>query len=149
MLITNLRLLACIVLLCAAGNARAEDYAVGQIWTYKTRPKEPDSTLMIVRIDNTSKLGQVIFIGLRDLRVQHPSGKVVASMSSLPFTKEALDQSVVKLVGKTDKLMQSNFGYAKWKEAQFAGKTPTTHDRPVAEMINRLENGFIGIPANP
>lgn len=149
MMMNHLRLLVCCLLISAAGSAWAENYEVGQIWSYKTRPQEPDSKLMVLRIDNTSKLGQVVFIGLKDLRVQHPSGKVIASMSPLPFTKAALDQSVVKLVGKTDKLMSANIGYAKWKEAELAGKTRQTYVKPVAEIVNGLENGYIGIPIKP
>ena len=142
----HLRLLIGCVLLIAAGNAAAESYEVGQVWSYNTRPQEPNSTLMVLRIDNSSKLGQVIFIGLKELRVQHPSGKVLSSMSPLPLTKEALDQSVIKLVGKADKLMASDFGYSKWKEDQRNGKHPRTYVKPVAEVVNGLENGYIGIP---
>ena len=139
------RLIAC-ALLAVAANAAAENYEVGQIWSYKTRPQEPYSTLMILRIDNTSELGPVIFVGLKELRVQHPTGKVFPSMSPLPFRKDALDKSVTKLIGKADKLMPSDFGYMKWKEAQHAGKIPPTYVKPVAEIVNGLENGYIGIP---
>lgn len=139
------RLIAC-ALLIAAGNAAAENYEVGQIWSYKTRAQEPYSTLMILRIDNTSELGPVIFIGLKEVRVKHPSGKVFPSMSPLPFRKEALDRSVTQLLGKADKLMPSDFGYMKWKEAQRAGKTPPTYAKPVADIIDGLEHGYIGIP---
>ncbi len=141
-----LRVLGCCALLGAAAGALAENYEVGQVWSYKTRPQEPNSTLMILRIDNTSKLGPVVFVGVKDVRVMHPSGKLLSSMSPLPFTKDALDQSVIKLVGKTDKVMSSNFGYQKWKEAQLAGKKPPTYVKPVAEIVNALENGYIGIP---
>jgi hypothetical protein len=149
MLNNLLRGLCFVMLLGAAGGVCAETYEVGQIWSYKTRPQEKNSTLMILRIDNTSKLGQVVFVGLKDVRVVHPSGKILSSMSPLPFTKDALDRSVIKLLGKTDKLMQSNFGYQKWKEAQFAGKRPPTYAKPVAEIVNALENGYIGIPQKP
>ena len=135
--------------LVAACNAWAESYEVGQVWSYKTRPQEPNSTLMILRIDNTSKLGQVVLIGLTGLKIRHPNGKIIGSLSPLPFTKDALDQSVVKLVGKTEKLMTSDFGYSKWKEAQRDGKNPPTHVKAVAESINNLENGYIGIPQKP
>ena len=141
-----LRCLSCMALLGAAAGACAENYEIGQIWTYKTRPQEPNSTLVVLRIDNSSKLGEVIFIGVRDVRVTHPSGKILSSMSPLPFTKEALDNSVLKMVGKTDKLMSSNFGYQKWKDAQLAGKRPPTYAKPVAEIVKGLENGYIGIP---
>ncbi|HEV7819733.1 MAG TPA: hypothetical protein VGO84_01040 [Burkholderiales bacterium] len=126
--------------------ACAQNYEVGQLWSYKTRPQEKDSTLMVLHIDNTSKLGQVVFVGVKDVRILHPSGKVLSSMSPLPFTKDALDRSVIKLIGKTDKLMNFDFGYQKWKEAQFAGKRPPTYIKPVAEIIGSLENGYIGIP---
>ena len=52
----------------------------------------------------------------------------------------------VKLPATSDKLMPSDFGYSKWKEAQRAGKTPPTYAKPVAEIVNDLENGYIGIP---
>jgi hypothetical protein len=149
MLKNYLRWLCFCLLLGAAGGVCAENYEVGQIWSYKTRPQEKNSTLMVLRIDNTSKLGQVVFVGLKDVRVMHPSGKILSSMSPLPFTKDALDRSVIKLLGKTDKLMESNFGYQKWKEAQFAGKQPPTYVKPVAEIVNALENGYIGIPQKP
>jgi hypothetical protein len=74
MLTNQLRLPACCLVLGAAGSAAAENYEVGQVWSYRTRPQEPDSTLMMLRIDNTSKLGQVVFIGLKDVRIKHPSG---------------------------------------------------------------------------
>ena len=87
MLMRCLGLLVC----CAmAGAAFAENYAPGQIWSYKTRPQEKNSTLIVLRIDNTSKLGQVVFVGLKDVRLLHPSGKVVSSMAPLPFTKDGV-----------------------------------------------------------
>jgi hypothetical protein len=142
----RMRLFVCMLLLSAAAGALAENYEPGQIWSYKTRPQEKDSTLMILRIDNTTKLGPVIFIGLKDLRVRHPNGNVIATMTPLPFTKEALDSSVIKLVGKSDDLMKYSFGYQQWKQAQFAGKKPPTYAKPVAEIVDALENGYIGIP---
>jgi hypothetical protein len=142
----RMRFFAGMLLLSAAAGAIAENYEPGQIWNYKTRPQEKDSTLMILRIDNTTKLGQVIFVGLKDLRVRHPNGNVIATMTPLPFTREALDQSVIKLVGKSDELMKFSFGYQKWKQAQFEGKKPPTYVKPVAEVVDALENGFIGIP---
>ncbi len=141
--------LGCCAMMAVPVGAFAENYQIGQVWTYKTRSQEPDSTLTILRVDNTSKLGPVVFVGLQDVRVLHPSGKVLSSMSPLPFTKDALDKSVVKLVGKTDKLMRSDFGYQKWKEAQTAGKKPPTYTKSVAEIVTALENGYIGISAQP
>lgn len=142
----NLRGLCFSAMLLAAAGVCAETYEVGQVWTYKTRPQEKASTLQVLVIDNSSKMGPVIFVGLKDVRVMHPSGKILSSMSPLPFTKEALDQSVLKVVGKTDKLMSASFGYQKWKEAQLAGKKPPTYVKPVADVVNALENGYIGIP---
>ena len=63
-------------MLFAAANACAENYEVGQVWTYKTRPQEKTSTLQVLLVDNSSKMGPVIFVGLKDVRVMHPSGKM-------------------------------------------------------------------------
>ena len=89
-MISGLRWLAVCVFLTSAGIASAETYEVGQVWSYKTRPQEPKSTFVVLRIDDTSKLGQVIFIGLQDLRIQHPNGKIIGSLSPLAFTRNAL-----------------------------------------------------------
>jgi hypothetical protein len=141
MTMKHLRALACCLMLGAAGHVSAENYQVGQIWSYKTRPQEPDSTLMILRIDNTSKLGPVVFIGLQNVRIRQSNGRVVATMSPIPITKDALDQSVLKVVGKTDKVMPSDKGYANWKATLLSGKNPPTHVKPVAATINDIENG--------
>jgi hypothetical protein len=139
-------LLCWALLLGIPGIACGQTYEAGQVWSYKTRPQEKDSTLMVLRVESTSNLGQVIFIGVKDVRVQHPSGRVLSAMSPLPFAKTALDKSVIKMLGKSDKLMSSSFGYQKWKDAQFAGRKPPVYAKPVAEIIDGLENGYIGIP---
>ncbi len=130
----------------AAGAALAENFEVGQVWSYKTRPQDPKSTLTVLRIDNSTSFGKVIFISLADVNIKHPYGGVVRSLSPLPFGKTALDQSVVKLVGTTDKLMASDIGYAKWKQGFRDGKKSITFMKPVAQVVEDLEHGYIGIP---
>ena len=149
MMRNHLRLVICCYFALAVGSALAQSYEVGQIWSYKTRPQDPKSTLTILRIDNSISLGVVVFISLADVNIQHPYGGVVRSLSPLPFTKAALDKSVIKLVGQTDKLMSSETGYWKWKQGQREGKKPTTFMKPVAEVVNDLEHGYIGIPRQP
>jgi hypothetical protein len=48
MLKNQLRWLCFCLLLGAAGGVFAETYEVGQIWSYKTRPQEKNSTLMVL-----------------------------------------------------------------------------------------------------
>jgi hypothetical protein len=147
--ITALHCLAGIVLFGAAAVAAAETYEPGQIWTYKTRPQESASTLQILRVENTAKFGTVIFIGLKDVRIRHVNGKIVATMSPIPFAKSAIDQSVVKLVGKPDAIMPSDRGYLSWKASLLAGKTPRIYTKPVAETIKDIEDGSWMVQKEP
>ena len=141
--------LAGIVLLGVAALASAETYEPGQVWTYKTRPQETASTLQILRVENTAKFGTVIFIGLKDVRIRHVNGKIVATMSPIPFAKSAIDQSVVKLVGKPDTIMPSDRGYLAWKASLVAGKTPRLYTKPVAETIKDIEDGSWMVQKEP
>lgn len=147
--IANWRWLAGIALLGVAALVRAETYEPGQVWTYKTRPQEPNSTLQILRVENTAKFGTVIFIGLKDVRIRHVNGKIVATMSPVPFVKSAIDQSVVKLVGKPETVMPSDRGYLAWKASLVAGKTPKVYVKPVAETIKDIEDGSWMVQKEP
>jgi hypothetical protein len=124
----------------AVGGALAESYEVGQIWSYRTRPQEPNSALMILRIDSSTDLGEVIFIRLYNLNFRSTNGTIlVPVLSPLPFTRAALDRSVLKLTRKTDMVEQSELAYTKWKQAHLEGKKVALYKRPVAQVLPDLE----------
>ena len=47
-------------------------FKVGQKWSYNERPGEKESYLIIVKIDDDAKLGRIIHIALRGVKVKNP-----------------------------------------------------------------------------
>jgi len=105
----------------AAGESQPADadFQVGQRWSYRTRPQEPESTLIIGRVENDPKLGSVIHVSVIGLRLKNPRaeggfGNVAAH---LPISPKALRDSVIARVG--DAVPDADFerGYAMWRDA--------------------------------
>ena len=51
-------------------DATESRYKVGQVWSYKTRPNETKSTFIVVKVENDPKLGNIVHIALRDLKIK-------------------------------------------------------------------------------
>lgn len=109
-----------------AGNAQAIDpngvtksrYAVGQVWSYKTRPNETKSAFMVVRVESDPKLGNIIHIALRDLKIKNPHspGGITDTMNHLPPAEEAIARSAVKLLEETVQLPDFEKSYRLWRD---------------------------------
>ena len=46
------------------GLAKANEYSEGQIWSYKTRPGEEKSTVLINKVESHEKLGKIFHISV-------------------------------------------------------------------------------------
>jgi len=98
--------------------AQAKDFAVGQVWEYKTRAVEPNSFLTIVKIENV-KDKTIIHISLENVKIKNshaPSG-YGESVSHMPIAKQSLKESVTKLLKSNAKLPAYEEGYNLWREA--------------------------------
>jgi protoporphyrinogen oxidase len=105
-------------------EATDSKYKAGQVWSYKTRPQEPNSTLTVVKVESGGKLGTIVHISLQGLKVKNARQKDGFSdtISHLPFSEKAIDQSVVELVKADATLPAYEDGYKQWKQAFDAGK---------------------------
>ncbi|WP_152987331.1 hypothetical protein [Pseudomonas sp. TTU2014-080ASC] len=80
----------------------SHEYEPGQVWEYKTRLKEPASTVTILKIEHYDDLGDVVHISLNDIKITNPlKGNVVTSVPRMPFIQSALDASVTRLKTET------------------------------------------------
>lgn len=71
----------------------------GQVWSYKTRPGEEESTLSILRIESSPKLGVIIHIRVNDFQFKNcTGGPAPHTLGHAPFSRAAIDSSVVKLL---------------------------------------------------
>jgi hypothetical protein len=87
----------------------------GQVWNYETRPGESASTLTILRIDSSEKMGVVIHVRVDQLMAHNPRGDIVPSVEHMPFSRDAMLASVDRLL-KSDQPLPTLEGLRRWQE---------------------------------
>ncbi len=107
-------------------------FAPGQVWSYKARSGEQRSTVTILRVEKTPKLGTIVHIRIDGVHFNNctggPSPKLI---EHAPFTRAALDASVTSEVGSVSKLPDYEAGYQDWL-SHCGGVYSITVDRVVA-----------------
>ena len=118
-------------------------YKVGQMWSYKTRPNEKDSYFIIVKIDADPKLGNIIHIALRNLKMKNPrsSDGFSDKANHLPFSEKSINESAVKILKEKVDLPDFEEGYQMWKEA-FDQKRAGVYSITVAEAVDIMEKSL-------
>src|SRR5215813_8200534 len=98
-------------------------FKAGQKWSYRTRPGEETSYFIIVKIDNDPRLGRIVHIAMRGLKIKNPRSPdgVSDSINHMPFAEAALEKSEVKLLQEKTELPDFEEGYQMWREAFDAG----------------------------
>ena len=95
-------------------------YQAGQIWSYKTRPGEEDSTLIIVKTEYYDEvIGNVVHISVTGVTIKNPNveGGIIDNVPHMPFSESAITASAVKLIDQGGDLPSFEHGYNKWKNA--------------------------------
>jgi hypothetical protein len=111
------------------------EYVPGQVWNYKTRTDEADSTLTILKIESYPAL-TTIHIRIDNVRITDCQGDQVShTISHAPITKDALDQSVTQLVRQEPQIPGFEEEYQDWISDQGG-----TFIMPVAEVVAILED---------
>lgn len=87
------------------------------MWEYNTRPNEKGSTLTILRVESLPKLGLIIHIRVDRIRLRNcTGGPEPDKFEHMPFTREAIDGSVTKLV-RENEVPAFQSGYDEWRKA--------------------------------
>jgi hypothetical protein len=115
-------------------------YKVGHRWYYKTRPHEPESTLVICKVETDARHGVLVHIGLEGLRLDTPKGKL-ESLAHLPMTAAAMDASVTRLAAVYQPLPKWLDAYERWKRGYDGGRWPPITGT-VADGINFTEESM-------
>ena len=115
-------------------------FAVGQVWRYKTRPGEEKSRLTIIKVET---LGghSMVHIALSNL-VFKLDGQPMSECSHLPFSEQAIRESVLVLEGATQGDIELG-GYNDWRAAFDAGKAGVFTD-PVDKTVDAMAQGEHG-----
>lgn len=118
-------------------------YKVGQQWSYSARPGEEKSYLIILKIDDDPKLGRIIHIAMRGLKMKNrrsPDG-FSENVNHMPFLETAIEKSGLKLVKERVDLPDFEEGYKLWREAFDAGKAGA-YSITVAEAVEVMETAL-------
>lgn len=90
-------------------------YKPGQVWSYKNRPGENESTVTILRVESTPKLGIIVHVRIDKFNLENCAGnKGDSSMDHAPFAKAAIEKSVVKLLRTEKDIPDFDEGYKDW-----------------------------------
>jgi hypothetical protein len=116
----------------------------GQVWQYNTRSHEKESTLTILKVESLAKR-VIIHIRVDKVRLRNcTGGPEPDNFQHMPFTREAIERSVTKLVKEVD-VPEFQDGYDEWRNACGGVYTIT-----VAEAIKVNEETFrknLGCPS--
>jgi hypothetical protein len=119
--------------------------AEGDCWLYDTRLAEPESFLVIRKIEKDSKLSVVVHISVFSVKIRNlsaPSG-FTEQIGHLPISEEALRRSLKSKAKRRIEEADWTEGYRMWREARDAGeggvftKTVSECVTFVDEAINR------------
>ena len=116
-------------------------YKVGQVWAYRTRPNEPNSSLTVVKVELQYGTAVVVHIHVDDLNLKpaESGGLPGTTASHLPFSENALDASVTNMIDHVVVLPDFEEGYMMWREAFLEGKAGI-FSLTVAEVIDFIES---------
>jgi hypothetical protein len=89
----------------------------GQVWQYKTRPDEKNSTVTILKVESVPKLGTILHVRVENIRLKNCTGGTESEkFEHMPFAREAIERSVTKLVRESD-VPDFQSGYDEWRKA--------------------------------
>ena len=123
-----------------AVDASAQDYKEGQVWSYRARPQDQGSMLLINKVESDAKLGPIFHISVHGVKVKNKRapGGITEELPHFPVSKQTLEQSVVKLARMAAPNPAYREGYATWKQAFDAGNAGV-FTIPVAEIVGIVE----------
>jgi hypothetical protein len=128
-----------------AGAESTEAFAVGQRWHYQTRPQEPESTLVVGKVESSPELGDVVHVSVFGLAIVSPQapGGVTREIQHMPFAASALRGSVTRRAGIGAAPARFEGGYAQWRAAVDAGKGGV-YTLSVRDAVQTVEDAING-----
>lgn len=121
-------------------------YIPGQVWHYKTRKGEDESTITVLKVDRLPGTGTVIHVRISGIHLANcAGGPEPNAIEHSPFTRAALDRSVTRLERTDKEIPDFQIGYDDWLKNCGGVYTVT-----IAETIQQDQQAFTvqqGCPA--
>jgi hypothetical protein len=131
-------------LLCVLGltsAAQAGDVALheGDCWSYRTRPGEEASFLVIRKIERLPKAEEVVHVSIFGLRVKNPhtAGGFSSEIPHMPISAESLRRSLTEKLSRQAPKCDWQTGYKTWRDANAGAFTES-----VSECVKFTEDAL-------
>ncbi|WP_345303214.1 hypothetical protein [Lysobacter hankyongensis] len=126
-----------------AGESVERRYAEGQVWTFRARAGEEGATLLINRIEQDPRLGEIYHISVFGVRLDNPRapGGVTTDLAHFPVSRATLDKSCLELQGVREPNPEYLRGYGEWREVFDAGRAGV-FDIPVADIVGIVQSAI-------
>lgn len=90
-------------------------FVPGQVWRYKTRLGDESSTVTILRVEKTPKLGIIVHVRIDGVHFRNCTGGPSPTLiEHAPLSRAALEASVTGQVGSVSKVPDYAAGYQEW-----------------------------------
>jgi hypothetical protein len=126
-------------------SSKDAPFAAGQVWAYHTRSGEESSRIIICKIETDPKFGRLVHVAVVGLKLQAPKSPtgMADSIRHMPFTEQALRDSVTDVVGLTKDLPPYQAGYMEWRAAVEKG-AGGVWAMQVKDAVTYMEDQYTG-----
>jgi hypothetical protein len=119
-----------------------EKYRPGQIWQYKTRSGEESSTVTILRVESLPTDGVIVHLRVDRIRLKNcTGGPEPDKFEHMPFAKEAIGRSLIRMLKAASKVPDFENGYKQWQE-DCGGVYTITVAEAIAVAEQTLQHGL-------
>ncbi|HEY4092910.1 MAG TPA: hypothetical protein VGN46_15460 [Luteibacter sp.] len=116
------------------------EFTPGQAWTYRTRPGEEASRIVIRKKDIEAEDGEVFHISILGVKLRNHRmpGGIQPAMHHAAVARATLDNSLLEYTGDGDDDESWMDGYAVWRQAYDNGDAGL-FDIPVTGILSYIE----------
>lgn len=125
-----------------------KDFAPGQRWTYRTRPGEETSTLLVLGRDQNAEGLVAVSLKVEDISLRPPIGGTITELQHAPFAEEVLRQSVLELLQENVALPADLGSYEAWRLAFETGEVGA-FDLALADTLDLIDRATGQQPPSP
>jgi len=121
-------------------GSKADKFKAGQLWKYKTRLGEENSTVMILKVEKYENAETIIHISISGVKInnKHSPNGITEVLGHSPLSEEAVLKSVTQLIASDQELPDYYEGYNKWKEA-FDNKKAGVFGLDICDVVKVID----------
>ena len=99
--------------------------------------------MTVLKIDRDPKLGVIVHVAVAGVRIKNPHRPdgVSKTLPHIPMTEDAMDKSVIKMVGEKEQLPDYQQGYNTWRKSFDSGRGGV-FSTSIAEAVSFVEGAL-------